>query len=108
MRKAHLTLEDAVKHTKQILLEKNHAQMASTASLEDEAAMLAQEIFHTPGSLLAKDEFAHIYSEIPDCFDPREEADCMSIPFVDSILTTDGTYNNKDKPTSGSSFIAYR
>ena len=106
--KARLTLEEAVKQTERILLEKKRAQMASAVSVEEKAEMLAQEIFHTPGSLLTKDELAHIYSEIPDCFDPREEADCMSIPFVDSIRTADGTCNNKDKPTRGSSFTAYR
>ena len=108
MGKARLILEDAVKQAERILLEKKRAQMASATSVEDQAEMLAQEIFHIPGSLLTKEEFAHIYSEIPDCFDPRGDIDCMTIPFVDSIRTADGTCNNKDKPTRGSSFTAYR
>ena len=108
MGKTHLILEDAVKQAERILLEKKRTQMASTASIEDQAEMLAQEIFHTPGSLLTNEELAYIYSEIPECFDPRREVDCKSIPFVDSIRTADGTCNNKNKSIRGSSFTAYR
>ena len=52
MGKAHLILEDAVKKAEHILLEKKCAQMA--ANIEDQAEVLAEEIFLTPGSLLMK------------------------------------------------------
>ena len=108
MGKARLTLEDAVKRAERILLEKKRAQMASTASVEEEAEMLAEEIFHTPGSLLTKEDLAHIYSEIPECLDQRKEIDCNLVPFADVIRTYDGTCNNLDKPTRGASFTKFQ
>ena len=104
MGKARLTLEDAVKRAERILLEKKRFQMAAAASVEDEAEMLAQELFHTPGSLLTKDELAHIYSELPNCLDRREEIDCDLVPFVETFRTADGTCNNLEQSTLGASF----
>lgn len=108
MGKARLTLEDAVKRAERILLEKKRAQMATAASLEDQAEVLAQELFHKPGSLLTKEDFAHIYKEIPECLDAREELDCRDIQFSESIRTPDGTCNNLEKPTQGSSFTGFQ
>ncbi len=108
MGKARLTLEDAVKRAERILLEKKRAQMASAASVEDQAEVLAQELFHTPGTLLTKEEIAHIYSEIPECLDRREEIDCNLVPFSDVIRTADGTCNNLEKPTLGASFTPFQ
>lgn len=108
MGKARIMLEDAVKRAERILLEKKRAQMASAASVEEEAEMLAEEIFHTPGSLLTKDDLAHIYSEIPECLDRREEIDCLLVPFADVIRTIDGTCNNLEKPTRGASFTPFQ
>ena len=108
MGKARFTLEDAVKRAERIMLEKKRAQMAVAASLEDQAEVLAEEIFHKPGSLLTKEELAHIYAEIPECVDSRKEIDCTSIQFVDTFRTPDGTCNNEAKPTRGSSFTAFQ
>lgn len=107
--KASLILEDAVKRAERTLLEKKYAQMASAAaSIEDWAEVLAEEIFLTPGSLLTKQEFAHMYSEIPECLDEREFIDCKSIQFVNEIHTADGTCNNMFESRRGSSFTGFR
>ena len=105
MGKARLVLEDAVKRAERILLERKRA---AVATIKDQAEVLAEEIFHTPGSLLTKKEFAHIYSEIPECVDARENLECRSIPFVDTIRTADGTCNNVFESTRGSSFTAFQ
>ena len=106
--RARLTLEDAVKRAERILLDKKRTQMAAAASVEDKAEILAEEIYHTPGTLLTKDELAHIYTEIPECLDAREEVDCTDIPFFDTIRTPDGTCNNLDEPTRGASFTSFQ
>lgn len=109
MGRARIMLEDAVKRAERILLEKKRAQMAATASIEDQAEVLAEELFHTPGSLLSKEEFARIYQEIPECIDAREFIDChKTFPFVDTVRTADGTCNNLIESTRGSSFTAFR
>ena len=106
--RARLTLEDAVKRAERILLDKKRTQMAAAASVEDKAEILAEEIYHTPGTLLTKDELAHIYAEIPECLDAREEVDCRNIPFFETIRTPDGTCNNLDEPTRGASFTSFQ
>ena len=108
MGKARLTLEDAVKRAERILLEKKRTQVAMAASLEDQAEVLAQELFHTPGSLLTEKEFAHIYVEIPECLDARKEIDCRTIQLFETIRTPDGTCNNLDNPTQGASFTKFQ
>lgn len=109
MAKARLTLEGAVQKAEHILLEKKRSQMASVASIDEQAEALAQELYETPGSLLSEKELAHIYQEVEgECEDIREELNCDSIAFVDSIRTPDGTCNNLDKPTRGSSFTPFR
>ena len=69
---------------------------------------MAQELFHRPGSLLTKEEFAHSYQEIPECLDNRKEIDCTNIPFFESIRTPDGTCNNLESPTQGASFTGFQ
>ena len=107
--RARIMLEDAVKRAERILLEKKRAQVAATASIEDQAEVLAEELFHTPGSLLTKEEFARIYQEIPECIDAREFIDChTTFAFVDTVRTADGTCNHLIESNRGSSFTAFR
>ena len=109
MAKARLTLEAAVQKAEHILLEKKRANMAAVASVDEQAEVLAQELYQTPGSLLSENEFAHIYEEIEyECEDIREEIDCNTIPFADSIRSADGSCNNREKPTRGASFSPFR
>ena len=88
------------------LMEKKRAQLASISSKEQMAEALAEELFHTPGTLLTSKEFAHIYQE-SGCEELREHVDCTQIPFVNSLRTADGTCNNLANPTQGSSFTAF-
>ena len=109
MAKARLTMETAVQKAEQMLLEKKRANMAHVASMDEQAEVLAQELYHTPGSLLSEKEFAHIYEELQgECEDIREDIDCDTIAFVDSIRTHDGSCNNREKPARGSSFSPFR
>ena len=109
MAKARLTLEGAVRKAEHILLEKKRSGMASVASIDEKAEVLAQEIYKTPGSLLSEKELAHIYQQLEgQCEDIREEIDCDTIAFVDSIRTFDATCNNREKPAQGSSFTPFR
>ena len=109
MAKGRLTIEAAVRKAEHILLENKHTNMGRVASVDDRAEVLAQELFHKPGSLLSEEELAHIHQEVESqCEDVREELDCDTIAFVDSIRTADGSCNNLEKPTRGSSFTPFR
>ena len=109
MAKARLTMEAAVKKAEHILLEKKRTNMARVASVEEQAEALAEELYHRPGSLLSKDELAHIYSELEGmCEDVREDIDCDTVPFADSIRAFDGSCNNREEPARGASFTAFR
>ena len=104
--KARLFMESAVHKAERRLMENKRAQLASISSKEHMAEALAEELFHTPGTLLTSKEFAHIYQE-SGCEELREHVDCNEIPFVNSIRTADGTCNNLGNPTQGSSFTAF-
>ena len=104
--KARLFMESAVRKAERRLMENKRAQLASISNKEHMAEALAEELFHTPGTLLTSKEFAHIYQE-SNCEELREHVDCNEIPFVNSIRTADGTCNNLDNPTQGSSFTAF-
>lgn len=109
MAKARLTMEAAVQKAEQMLLEKKRASVAHVSSINKQAEGLAQELYHTPGSLLSEKEFAHIYAELQgQCEDIREDIDCDTIVFVDSIRTHDGSCNNGEKPARGASFTPFR
>ena len=106
MGKARVMMEEAVKRTERILLDKKRLAMAEAAS-NDKAEVLAQELYNKPGSLLQKKELAHIYSE-SECEEVREEVDCDMIPFSNSIRTITGECNNLEHPTQGASLTPFQ
>ena len=59
--KARLFMEDAVRRAERTLLEKKRTTNAFVNSREQTAEVLAEELFHAPGSLLTSKELAHIY-----------------------------------------------
>ena len=106
--KARLMMEDAVRRAERLLLEKKRVKIAAVASKTEQAEVLAQELFHTPGTLLTEKEFSHISQEA-DCEEVRDEdIDCNLIPFFNTIRTADGTCNNLGHPAQGSSLTAFR
>ena len=99
---ARVFIEEAVMHTERQLFEKKRTQVASTASKEERAEILAAELYHKPGSLLSEREYAHIYTS-SQCEELREEVDCDMVQFVNVVRTADGTCNNLEHPTQGAS-----
>ena len=89
-----------------ILLDKKRLETAKVASREEQAEVIAQELFHKPGSLLSEKELAHIYQE-SRCEELRPEVDCKMIPFYHSIRTIPAVCNNLEHPTQGASFTPF-
>ncbi len=107
MGKARLHMEEAVKRSERILMEKKRLETAKTASREEEAEVIAQELYHTPGTLLDKKEMAHIY-QTSGCEELRPEPDCSTVAFYHSVRTISGICNNLEEPTQGASFTPFR
>lgn len=106
MGKARIKMEKAVKHAERILLEKKRLETAAVASREEMAEVIAQELYHKPGSILSKKELVHIY-QTTDCEELRPEVECSTVPFYHSIRTITGVCNNLQHPTQGSSFTEF-
>ena len=105
--KARLFMESVVRKAEWSLIEKKRTQVVSIScgSKRKMSGALAEEHFHTPGTLLTSKEFAYIYQE-SRCEEMRRSVDCNKIPYVNSIRTADGTCNNLGNPVQGSSFTA--
>lgn len=99
-------MEEAVKCAECILMEKKRLETAKTTSKIDQAEVIAQELYHKPGTLLDEKEMAHIFQE-SGCGDLRQEPDRSSVAFHCSVRTITGICNNLEKPTQGSSFTPY-
>ena len=105
--KARLFMESVVRRAEWSLIEKKRAQVASVScdSKRKMSGALAEEHFHTPGTLLTSKEFAFIYQE-SRCEEMRRSVDCNKIPYVDFFRAANGTCNNLGNPVQGSSFTA--
>jgi peroxidase len=105
--KARIKMERAVKHAERVLLDKKRVEIARTASKEDLAEVIAEELYHKPGTILNKKELAHIYSE-SKCEELRPEINCLSIATSFSRRQISGVCNNLEHPTQGASFTPFQ
>ena len=103
--KAQLLYEQMVRKTERKLAELKRKSHASVQSAEARAEGLAEELFHKPGSLLTKEEIAHLWQE-SGCVEVREPPVC-NFPTVNQFRTIDGSCNNLENPLFGASGIAF-
>lgn len=102
--KARVIMEDAVKRAEHILLDKKRVSMAKSESMESRAEMLAEELYHKPGSILSQSELEHIDSET--CQETR-----IAPPNCNEFLTKrsiSGVCNNLEHPLQGASNTRFR
>ena len=104
---SRLLLEDMIKRAERKIEEKKRAGLVSATSRK-KAEVLAEELFHTPGTLLSQEEFAHMYLE-SGCEELNSfNGNCFRQPFTFSFRSIDGTCNNLFKPLQGASGTAFR
>ena len=104
--KARLLQEDMVERAERKLLELKKSR--TSASSQEMANVLAEELVHTPGSLLKEDEMAKINIEI-ECVDERRFARrCSRLLNVNTFRTITGVCNNLNQPLLGSSGRQFR
>lgn len=103
---AQLQYEDMVRRVEKKLSEKERMSLAATQNNEEKAAAIAKELFHIPGSLLTKQEVAHMW-QASGCQDVLQQADC-TLPSLLEFRSQDGTCNNLENPLFGAAGITFR
>ena len=103
--RARIFMEDAIRRAERSLLDKKRTQ-AYVFSKEQQAEILAEELFHSPGSLLSAKEIAHIYHE-SKCEEQRDTVNCNEISDVNVFRTANGACNNLGNPAQGASFTRF-
>ena len=98
---ARLLFEDMVRRAEKKILASEQAAVQASDT-EARAEILAQELLHTPGSVLSEEETAKIYEE-SRCADflTEPDVDC-SDPAVRRYRTANGVCNNLMNPLYGS------
>lgn len=104
--KARILLEDIVRRAETKLIQTRQVVAKASEDLE----VLAEELLHTPGSLLTKDEMAKVFQE-SDCseanFITQSKLDC-SLKINREYRTPDGECNNLNNPSFGAAPRPYR
>ena len=105
--KARLMMEDVIRRAERKLEE---LRKKTAASLEEKAEIIADELYHKPGTLLTAAEFDEI-CEFSECCDENiglTRRDCFRRPGVFTFRSIDGTCNNIINPSQGVSDTAFR
>lgn len=103
---AQLQYEDMVRRAERKLSERARMSLASSQTAEEKAEAIASELFHTPGTLLTRQEIALMWQE-SGCQDSRQQPNCYNINTVFSYRTPDGTCNNLENPLFGASGTSF-
>lgn len=104
---ARIKMEEAVERAERILLEKKRQQIAMVASKEEQAEVIADELYHKPGTILGEKELAHIY-QLTQCEELRPDPNCAETAFYHSLRSITGVCNNLEHPTQGASFTPFQ
>ena len=105
--KARVLMEDMVRRAENGIL-KSQAAAVQESDTEARAEILAEELLHTPGSVLTEEETAKIYQE-SECaeFLKEPEVDCED-PEHRRYRTANGECNNLKNPLYGSAERIFR
>ena len=104
--KARLLMEDAIRIAEKKLYKLKKSQLPSISDQQN-AELLAEEVFHTPGSILKHNEIAEI-SDNAGCVNETIAERCRNLLNVNVFRTINGVCNNRRNPLQGASGTAFR
>ena len=98
--------KDIVRRAERKLFEMKRAKVAKTQGTEAKAESLAEQLFHTPGTMLSTEEIGQAWAAAGG--EEFERAINCNFPTVNIFRTIDGTCNNLLKPLLGASGTAFK
>ena len=103
---AQLVYELMVRKAERKLAENRRRSLASSQDAKEKAEVIAQELFHKPGTLLTKDEIAHMWQE-SGCEELRPRPRC-NFATINEFRTINGECNNRRNPLFGAAGTQFR
>lgn len=104
--KARLLIEETIKIAEKKLYELKKSQNPSISE-STKAEVLAEEVLHTPGSILKQSELTRIFINA-GCISETFAENCNRLLNVNRFRTINGVCNNLRTPTQGASATAFR